>query len=278
MSCARTLGLLSVLLAIGCVGLTPRPAGPQPLGTTSAGVLVAGVSLPDRGPGYVRARPGESTRFGAPGLVRTLTSAAAEVAERFAGTAPMRIGDLGGPEGGRHPRHHSHRSGRDADLLFYLMDGSGRSVPGRGWLAFSRYGHAFDDGALYLFDDARNWHFVRTLLADPEARVQWIFCSRGVKARLLRYAMAHEPDPELYARAAYVLHQPERAAPHDDHFHVRVFCSPDERASGCQDTGPRWPWLRPDVEETSAQGGEGLDDASLVALLLDGDDPITTSE
>jgi penicillin-insensitive murein endopeptidase len=207
--------------------------------------------------------------------VGALERALASVDEQFPGTAGTRIGDLSSEHGGRHRRHRSHRTGRDADVLFFVTDALGRSIPTSGRLAFSRFGHAFVESGrrLYFFDDARNWHFVRTLLLDPEAEVQWIFVSRGLKTRLLEYALAHETDPDALVRAAYVLQQPTNAAPHDDHFHVRVYCTREERASGCRDMGPRWPWLRPDVEDIAGRAGPGLDDTSLLAALLDGEDP-----
>lgn len=223
----------------------------------------------------MRARPGEATRFGTPALVSALERALGDVYQAFPGTSPTRVGDLSSPRGGRHVRHRSHRTGRDVDIVFYLTDAMGRSVSPRGWLAFSRFGHAFEEGTghTYFFDDARNWQLVRALLLDPEANVQWIFVSRGVKTRLLEYALHHEASPDALVRAAYVLQQPERAAPHDDHFHVRVYCTPSDRASGCRDVGPRWPWLRPEVEQIAGHEGPGLDDASLLASFLDGDDP-----
>ncbi len=268
------------MVLTGCIGTVPAPQGPTSLGTTSSGILARGVAFPERGPGFVRARPGEGTRFGTPGLIESLQRALADVDVAFPGTAATRVGDLSSEGGGRHSRHGSHRTGRDVDVVFYLTDASGRSVSPRGWLAFSRFGHAFEEGSgnLYFFDDARNWQLVRSLLLDPDASVQWIFVSRGLKTRLLEYALAHETSAEALVRAAYVLHQPEHAAPHDDHFHVRVFCTPEDRASGCRDVGPRWPWLRPDVERIAGHGGPGLDDATLLAALLDGDDPAAVTD
>ncbi len=257
------------------MGVVPVSSRATSFGTTSSGCLVNGVPFPDRGPGFLSARPGESTRFGTPALVTALQRALGDVHQTFPGTSPTRVGDLSAPRGGRHRRHRSHRTGRDVDVIFYLTDAAGRSVSPRGWLAFSRFGHAFEERTehTYFFDDARNWRFVRALLLDPEANVQWIFVSRGLKTRLLEYALAHESNADVLVRAAYVLQQPERAAPHDDHFHVRVYCTPEDRASGCRDVGPRWPWLRPDVEHIQGHDGPGLDDASLVAMFLDGDDP-----
>ena len=36
------------------------------------------------------------------------------------------------------------------------------------------------------------------------------------------------------------MHQPGGAPPHDDHFHVRVYCSRTDRFHGCEDGGPVW--------------------------------------
>jgi penicillin-insensitive murein DD-endopeptidase len=254
-------------LGAGCWALGPLPEEATSLGTTSAGMLCAGVELPDRGEGFLRGRPGETTCSGVPRLIGALTSAASVMQTSFPGTEALRIGDVGAPHGGRHPRHASHRAGRDVDVLFYVEDAAGRPLPSAGFVAFSRFGHAFSpDGDLYFFDDARNWGLVRTLLTDETIEVQWIFVSRGLKTRLLRYALGHEPDADVLFRAAYVLQQPENARPHDDHFHVRIYCSEAERAAGCRDVGPRWPWLRPGIEDV---GGIAplLDDATLLEIL-----------
>lgn len=273
---ARRLAFVLLLAASpGCVGAAPWPSEALSFGSTSSGVLHAGASLPDRGEGWIRARPGEETRYGTPRLVAALQRTVAEVGRRYPGTAPMRIGDLSSPGGGRHPRHASHRTGRDADLIFYVTEVAGRSQIGRGWLAYNRFGYAVERageeggpaGGLYFFDDARNWWFVRTLVLDDEAAVQWIFVSRGVKSRLLRHAMAHEPDPRAIIRAAYVLQEPTNSQPHDDHFHVRIYCGARHLAHGCQDRGPIWPWLRGEDEKPLAFP-EPLDDDALLHAIL----------
>lgn len=264
------------LASIGCLGLTPIPEEIVSYGGTSHGILRHGVPLADVGTGWVRARPGESTRYGTRRLVEVIERGVAAVAARFPGTAPMRVGDLSSPGGGHHHRHGSHRSGRDVDLLFYMTDPSGRSQTGRGWLAYNRFGFAVEHGredsgttgGLFLFDDARNWHFVRTLLLDEEGAVQWLFVSRGIKARLLRHAIEHEPDPEVLLRASYALHQPENTSPHDDHFHVRILCTEEELPWGCLDRGPIWPWLRA-REKGRTPVGEPLDDEALLRLAVE---------
>lgn len=276
--------LALVTVTVGCVGEQLPGVGVVGWGTPSDGrILGGGVSLDDRGPGFVRARPGEETRFGTRPLIDVLTRAAAEVARQFPGTVPIRIGDLSSNGGGRHPRHHSHRSGRDADAIYYALDEVGRPTDGAGFYAYDRFGVARDARpvaadarvaaptarpVLRYLDAARNWAFFRVLLRDDTAPVEWIFCSAGVKSQLLAYALVHERDPELLVRAAYVLQQPSDGRPHDDHFHVRLACTALDRAGGCREPGPMWPWLRREHEKPVTEGGEPMDDAMLLEALL----------
>jgi penicillin-insensitive murein endopeptidase len=229
--------------------------------------------MPDSGPGFVRARPGEDTRFGTSGLIEAIREAARAVMQRFAGTRPIRVGDLSAPYGGRHGRHHSHRSGRDADIIYYAMDEGGAPIDGAGFFAYDRFGVARDardaHAELQFLDEARNWHFMRTLLLDDERPIQWIFCSAGVKTRLLTWALAHERNPEVLWRATYVLHQPTDGRPHDDHFHIRLACTAQTRAEGCVDGGPVWPWFNERTVKPAPDLPFANDDASLIHALLD---------
>jgi penicillin-insensitive murein endopeptidase len=119
------------------------------------------------------------------------------------------------------------------------------------------------------FDVRRNWAFVRAMLNDPEVEVQWIFIERGLAAGLLREATSEGEDPALLARAAFVMHQPSDAEPHDDHMHIRLYCAPSDRALGCVDKGPvRWwkklwkymeaPFGRPPADVIGRAGVESL--------------------
>jgi penicillin-insensitive murein endopeptidase len=277
---ARRLCWLAGLLATGCVGSTLPAPGSHSFGSPGHGILYRGASLERSGAGYVAARPDGQERWGTPAFVSALERALAAVAARFPGTPPLRVGDLSARAGGRLTHHASHRSGRDADLVFYALDARGEPAVGTGWLAYDRFGVARVPAAaggagdpIYFFDAARNWELVRSLLADDSALVEWIFCSNGVKSVLLRYAVEHEPDPAILLRAATVLHQPSNARPHDDHFHVRVLCGPEERAGGCAENGPIWPWLRDRVEKIEDLAPEVYDDATLVEWLMSEDAP-----
>jgi hypothetical protein len=79
------------------------------------------------------------------------------------------------------------------------------------------------------------------LLEEPTVEVQFIFVYEPLAAMLLEHARAIGEPPGLVAWASEVLHQPSSAAPHDDHFHVRIFCPIDDRVLGCADSGAlRW--------------------------------------
>lgn len=262
---------LSFLIFSAC-GLSPPPTGPASYGYASRGVLLSGQPLAKAGEGFVRARPDDDARFGVPLLIDALERTAAKVQADFPKTRPLRIGDISGPSGGDHERHGSHRTGRDVDILFYLLDEQGNSMEGSGFFAFDERGISSNAGRLAFFDTARNWALVRTLLADPDALVQWIFCADGIKARLLAYAAEHEPDAQILLRASYVVHQPSYGNPHRDHFHVRIACSAEERTRGCLDDGPTWPWLR-NEHEKPAWEGPGNTDETLLRMLASDEPP-----
>jgi len=240
--------LVLALGAAGCVG-TPTPLAPHidgSVGVPHAGVLRGAEELPVRGPGFARYRPKGLNHWGNPRLVRAIKSAAAEVKEAMPGGAPLVVGDISARHGGKIPGHRSHRTGRDVDLLFYVTTPSGAPVPSPGFAKLSSDGLAqVKDEHFVRLDVERNWLLVRALISSPEARVQWLFASRNVEALLIDYARARGEPLELIWRAETLLLEPGDSSPHDDHFHVRIACSPEEAAAGCEGGGPRWEWLDP---------------------------------
>ncbi|RLB42601.1 MAG: murein endopeptidase [Deltaproteobacteria bacterium] len=264
----RVFSALVITAICSCVS-EPLPAGQTiSVGTTNHGYLHDPVRLEDRGKGYRRLRPGEGSRFGTPTLVGAIKRAAREVAAAFPGGHPLRVGDLSNPYGGAHSRHRTHRTGRDADLLFFARDAGGLATHGKGWLRFDSLGLATVRDRAFRFDEARNWHLVRTLIMDDRARVKWLFCSNELKARLLRYAARHENSPQAVVRATWVLHEPSRGDPHDDHFHLRVGCGTDERSLGCREQAPHWPWLSDTARKEDVGAGVAASDSHLVGWLL----------
>jgi penicillin-insensitive murein endopeptidase len=239
------------------------------VGSPSFGFLLQSVHIPDRGAGYelfrTRAQGGQT--YGTARLIEAIEGAATYVRRHTAAGAPLRVGDLSALHGGRIEHHNSHRNGRDVDLLFFALDATGASVPTPAFVRYDAAGVSLDPVFPSLrFDTARNWYLVEALARDEVAGVNRIFCATYLHPLLLGYARAHGRDAGVIARAELLLRQPGDSAPHDDHFHVRIACSPDERAQGCRDGGPMWWWLEKDWDKGESASA---DDETLLDALAD---------
>lgn len=229
----RSLGSLIVAMA----AFTAAVAHAAPVGSTKPnahktcksvgapnhGTLSGGIHLETAGHlrvvgAYV---PGDA-RWGVRELVDAIDRAAREVRKRFP-DAILGVGHLSRKDGGEIERHHSHESGRDADLAFYLTDVAGRPVTRDRFMLILPNGIAAADSHV-RFDDARNWALLTALLTDPHARVTHVFVVSHLRTRLLAYAARVGAPAALRAHAAEIMMQPHNALPHDDHFHIRVAC------------------------------------------------------
>jgi penicillin-insensitive murein endopeptidase len=209
------------------------------VGKPSNGYLIGGARLPDRGEGFTTREVWRTrdNRFGTDELIDLVVGVARRLHQQVPGVQIV-IADLSGRGGGeRYAFHRSHQSGRDADLLYYLRDASGQPFEPDAMHVFDAAGRARDGSGLTV-DVPRTWLLVRELITAPEAPIQWIFVYEPLARRLLDHA-ARIGEPEaLIARARRTLKQPGDSARHDDHMHVRVYCSPADRAYGCVDIGP----------------------------------------
>jgi penicillin-insensitive murein DD-endopeptidase len=269
----RALGL-GLLLTSGCIG-APTPLAPNrsgSVGVPHAGVLTNGVELPVRGKGFVRLRPKSPHYWGNPRMIAAIEAAAARVGDELPGGAPLYIGDISAKGGGQIPGHHSHRTGRDADLLFYAATPSGAPEPSPGFVKFGSDGLAAlgADTVYVRLDVERQWRLVKALLEDRDALVEWMFVSRDVEALLIDYARSRGEDPYLVWHAETMLLQPGDSSPHDDHMHLRIACSPEEELAGCEGGGPHWEWL-PASPSLGDLGAAALENISR-------DDPFDVSE
>lgn len=232
----------------GCAG-APTPLHPHlegSIGFPHSGVQTGSIELPVTGPGFARFRPVERVYWGQPRLVNAITTTARDVAKRYGGGPPIVLGDISARGGGRIPRHNSHRTGRDIDILWNLMTPEGVPVRAPGFIRVGPDGLAIEPGSgrYYRLDVERQWQVVRALL-ESEALVQWLFCATWIEAMLIEYARALGEPEELIWRAQTVLLQPADSLPHDDHLHLRVACSPEQAVTGCLGGGPHWEWLPP---------------------------------
>jgi penicillin-insensitive murein endopeptidase len=204
----------------------PKAAPPESVGHPNAGRLEGGIRL-DTGLPFLRVVPAYESgdvRWGLPSFVKMLERAARTVNKRHPGSV-LDVGDLSQKNGGDLLRHHSHESGRDADIGFYVVDAKGKPV--KGGPKF----HKVDGDDLSVvglpgarFDLARNWLFLQALLSDTRARVSHVFVDGRLRRALLDHGRKVGATRALLDRAAGVLMQPSDSLPHDDHFHIRISC------------------------------------------------------
>lgn len=233
--------------------------GPDPLtldgsystsiGSPNEGSLQGGVPLPLHGPGYrFTPRKKIERRHGTVEIVAALVRAAIHVHETMPGST-LTFGDIGMPQGGEIVGHGSHRAGRDADVMFYLLDEDGKPTDGKAvplepdgtGVDYNDLADPADDFPVKI-DVPRTWAFVAALLADDEVQIQQIFIVEHLRAMLIEHAKKVKADPAVVQRFGDVTCQPR--FPHDDHMHVRVFCTAEDIAGGCTDVAPIYPWQR----------------------------------
>jgi penicillin-insensitive murein DD-endopeptidase len=178
--------------------------------------------------------------YGTSELVSMLERTAQAIAARWPGSQ-LAIGELSAPSGGKLDGHHSHRSGRDADVAFFMRDQRGRASQFWRFVSFDAQGRARRTRRALYFDDARNWALVATMLRDPQARLQYVFVSRSLRTRLLMEGRRQGATDDFLRAAAAVMVEPKKGHKHENHFHVRIYCARDDRP-GCQDGEPYWPW------------------------------------
>jgi len=241
---------LTLVLTTGCASV-PSPLWPQwhgSIGLPGRGVLAEGKPVhPDaRGLRWLRDndRHWAISRFAA-----AIERAAALVADQRPG-AVLAVGDLSTRTGGGPlVPHFSHRSGLDADLLFYVCSLEGVPVESPGFIHFGADGLARDElrGRWLRFDVEREWLLIKALVEDREARVQWIFVSDAINALLTEWALARGESTQTLYRAQAIMAQPAHGGIHDDHVHVRTSCSADEIVAGCEPYGPARSWLAYDL-------------------------------
>lgn len=245
--------LAAIVLAASCAGPNLWTDGSSvSTGTTSRGRTRRPAKLPLSGPGFVVPQrwSDRGFQYGVDELVAVIQRVAHRVSGR-AKKVQLGVADLSPQRGGKSLWHSSHQSGRDVDLIFYTTDEAGHPLapPADDMFRFDPDGKPYIrkratynevDWQRRRFDTARNWQLVEELLTDTDVRVQWIFVSEGLEAHLLAYAAREGKPAWLLEYAATVLYNPADAPPHDDHFHVRIYCSRADRFHGCVDRGPVW--------------------------------------
>ena len=207
------------------------------------GRLKDGVALPAEG-AYHRVQRSTVRRrwvYGTGYLVRGLVRAARDVAAAAPGGTRLVIGNLSRKGGGDIKMSMSHNTGRDVDLAYFTMDADGRPVDSS-YHKFGPDGHSRSAGGKYRLDVARNWTLVRALMTNDEFELQWLITAPYIEEMLLAHARSIGEAEDIVQRAERMMMLPGWAKLHDNHFHIRVLCSPEDWAHGCSNAGPVWPW------------------------------------
>jgi penicillin-insensitive murein endopeptidase len=234
--------------ALACLLLTTVPtawAHSRSVGSAQGGNLVNGFEIPLEGVHhrFFQAVEGRKTNFATLPLAALIGRSARVVAAALPGGAALVLGDCSVHGGGQVEHHASHRSGRDVDILFYRVDDAGHSIAADGFERFDGQGQCRSPNCPSHLDVPRIWWLLRTLLVSQEPAVQYAFISRPIRRLLIAYARSRGEHPEVLRRAKRVMRQPRGAASHDDHIHLRTYCTAEDLAAGCLDSGPRWPWI-----------------------------------
>jgi penicillin-insensitive murein endopeptidase len=181
--------------------------GSMSVGSPNAGALLNGVQAGET-PFYKPVSP--SGAWGTRETLDFLAAALSKVHDAFPETPPLALGDISSKHGGLSPPHRSHQSGRDVDIGFFYKDGAR-------WYA---------RGTAQNLDLARNWAFVRALIAETD--VDLILIDHSIQHLLEAYARQHGEDPDwlagIFRGVPGKLRPIIRYAPgHATHFHVRFF-------------------------------------------------------
>lgn len=255
---------VAVFVGLACVpwvAVTTKTTGP--IGGTSNGVLVGAIEMDSKGVGYEFYHK-RDRRFGSKELTKIVQNVAQKVDENHPGTV-LNVGDLSGEGGGKITGHSSHRTGLDVDLAFFVKNPAKSNTREFLLALHDPNGVAIHDNQVGMFDMEKNWTVVEALLTDAEVQVQWIFVSKGLKARLLSYGLHRQKDLAVLEKAAHVLHQPGDSAIHNDHFHVRIYCPSLDEAPNCAQRKPLWPWIKKSPQ-TSMPSDERLSRLALAGL------------
>lgn len=150
-------------------------------------------------------------------VVTELASALGEWRERYPDAQPVLLGELAKRGGGRVRPHKSHRSGRDVDVGYVLLQPPAK--------------HRFTQATPTTLDAAATWGLVQRLLASGS--VESIFMAAQVQAQLLPHAIASVDAAKLPAIFSVLATDPREQKKaiirawggHDDHMHVRFACT-----------------------------------------------------
>jgi penicillin-insensitive murein endopeptidase len=228
------------------------------IGLPAEGRLKGAVAFPKQAPG-VRLNPrrlNPESYYATVETVQAILKAAAVVQGELSSPpgCELTVNDLGFAEGGPISHHGSHQAGRDLDVLFYLLDLEGNPRPAKG-VPLNTKGRGTDyddladpsDDVPVKLDVRRTWRFLQALAEDEQSLIQRIFVAEHIRTLLMDHATKIRAPRAARELVGHLTCQP--GTPHDDHLHLRFFCSPDDLGLGCRDMPPIYPWHRQRLAE-----------------------------
>ncbi|MGB1698409.1 MAG: penicillin-insensitive murein endopeptidase [Nannocystaceae bacterium] len=194
----------------------------ESVGRTNRGRLVRGVQLPSDDPAFLIVRPKEA--WATDYVVRALVSAMHRFQQRSSYGRRIAIASLSRQQGGTLKPHHSHQSGRDADIRLPVLN--------------HKRPPAYKPSHRAEVDWDAAWILVHELLKTD--RIKYIFLVRSGQRMLYRAARRAGLTPEEATRWFQFSPKGDRpktiirhADGHVGHIHVRFECAPHD--ARCQD-------------------------------------------
>lgn len=190
---------------------------PDGTDTIVKGSLLNGSLLPKSGEGFARLSSPD-TSWGAGMMVSLLMNSAAEFSQTTAPGNIVRVGDIAMEFGGEYSPHKSHQSGLDADVLF---------------MGTKNYSSVLDAAGNVTdrFEVQKNWDYWRLLVSQQIMQkgkqisvVSMILVDPRIKTYLCGWAQSNGYVNNPLDRE--VLRRLRPTEGHDDHFHLRLKCSP----------------------------------------------------
>jgi LysM repeat protein len=186
----------------------------QSVGRANGGRLVNGEQLPPHRSYVIR---NSSRTWGTNETISSILSAFDYMADEFNTLSRLRVHDLSLQNGGAMSDHHSHQSGRDADISLYQDRCRGGVCP-------------FSEVSPSNLDVAKQWAFMRHWIRHEQ--IEYIFLDYSLQEPLYEYVANVRHAPRGYLNEVFqyphgrnaarglIRHEPN----HADHIHVRFSC------------------------------------------------------
>lgn len=203
------------------------------VGDTRDGYLIHGQLLPTPSLS-IRQLPVQYERgiaYATTEFIKLMTDTAAAMQKKYPGTI-MYMGNMSAMEGGDIPYSVSHNAGRDGDIAFYYKDENGKFAHPDNLYKINRRLQAQTKDGLLTFDLEKNTTLIETLITHPKIDVQFIFLAKYIRSAIYKELVQRGASEDLLLRFEKIV---IIQAAHNDHFHVRTYCSNTDICAGCID-------------------------------------------